>query len=185
MKEVSIYPGPIGDVDATGGYALLNYALGCGRDGLHLCQINRPDQLIELWPWMKEQIEKLRTKNPPRQHWLPEHVRIQILQGIANQNAVECFVAHNIGSAREPESLHGMIIVHPLIDPFVNLPLTWFVWLGIIEPKVLERLLPEFEQLARARGYLHWKWTTSRKGWARRAAKFGAKVVEYALEKEL
>lgn len=154
-----------------------------------MCKINSEEKLSALWPYMKREILRLREKNPPRMHWIPEHVRKDISLGLAGQSQLECFVAHD-APLQAPEmpqtdTVNGILICYPKFDPFVSLPLTWFVWLMVAQFGVLAALLPEFETIARARGYLHWEFSTARKGWARRAQALGLKEVEYILAKDL
>lgn len=108
---------------------------------------------------------------------------MEIALGLAGQNAVECYVGHD--SDAQAETVNGFIVVYPLMDPFVKLPLTLFVWMGNMSFPILEKILPEFEALARSRGFLRWEWITSRVGWAKMAAKFGAEIVQYTIAKEL
>jgi hypothetical protein len=157
--------------------------MGCGRDGLHICRINRIEQLAALWPWMKQELIHLRKKNAVRSHWLPEHVRQEIIKGLAGNNLVECFVAHDVRA--EAEYARGLLVCYPQVDPFIGLALTWFVWLGVWGPDITDALISEFDDMARARGFTSWEWGTSRKGWARRMEKHGVSLVEYRLVKEL
>lgn len=161
------------------------YSLNCGRTGMHLCLLDKPDKIAALWPYMKREILRLQRKNPPRLRWIPEHVRRDLMLTFNNQNTLECFVAHDAPTDGSPDTVSGMLVCYPKFDPFVNLPVTWFVWLMIADVGVLDVMLPEFEAEARRRGFLSWEWTTARQGWVRRAARFGAKVVEYTVSKEL
>jgi len=154
----------------------------CGRTDLHICKVLTPDMLNTVWAWMRLGLERIKAKNAPEARWLPEHVRVEIQKGFLGQSGTECFVAHDYDQV---ETLHGFLVAYPLIDPFVHLPLSWLVWMANIEFGVLDRVLPEFEQMARERGYLSWRWMTSRKGWARRAERFGARLVEFTIAKEL
>ena len=161
------------------------YSLNCGRVGYHLCRLDKPEKVVALWPYMKREIERLRRKNPPRMMWMPEHIRKGLMLAFSGQDTLECFVAHDAPQEGQNDTVNGMLICYPQIDPFVQLPLTWFVWLMCSEWNVLDRLLPEFEDEARRRGYQRWSWTTGRPGWARRAARFGANVVEWTVSKDL
>lgn len=168
---------------ATPAYVLDGWSLGCGRTELHMCKLKSGEELSILWPWLRHGLRTIAAKNPKRTYWLPEHLRMQIALGLAGQNQLECFVAHENGEGTD--MLHGFLMAYPLIDPFVQLPLTWFVWMANIGPRVMEKLMPEFEEMARKRGFVRWQWGTSRMGWARRAARFGASVVELTIGKDL
>jgi len=152
----------------------------CGRTGLHMCKIVDMHLLQAVWLWMRAGIQRIHDKSAPGSHCLPEHVRAEIVRGFIGQSTTECFLAHD-----GEQGLHGFLIAYALTDPFVQVPLRWFVWLCNIDFRVLDMLLPEFEQLALDRGFVAWEWITARQGWARRAAKFGARVCEYRLRKEL
>ena len=163
-------------------------ALGCSRPGLHMDKLTSPDLLACLWPWMREGLVHIRRKNySSRTTWLPEHVRDQIALGITNPqmlpqfNRTECFIGHN----EDDESLHGFLVTYPLVDPFVSLTLSWFVWMASIQFDTLNHILPEFEELARSRGYRRWEWTSPRPGWERRASLFDARVVDRIIGKDL
>ncbi len=160
---------------------LPSQVIGCGRVGLHICKLHNGEMLVALWPWLRRGLVQIQQKNPPHAKWMPEHLRLEIIKGLAGQSGTECFIAHD----GDTEALHGFLIACPLIDPFVNLPLSWFVWMCNLAPGTLDRVLPEFEQMARDRGYRRWQWVTSRKGWLRRAARFGAQMIEITISKEL
>jgi len=162
--------------------------LNCSRPGLHMDKILAPDLLGHLWPWMREGLAHIRRKNlSSRTTWLPEHVRDQIALGLTNPqllpqfNRTECFIGHNA----DDDALQGFLVMYPLVDPFVTLPLAWFVWMASIHPHTLAHILPEFEALARERGYRRWEWTSPRAGWERRAQRFGARVVDRVIGKDL
>lgn len=183
---MSMYPGmerpPLGRQLVTPSYRLEGWTMGCGRTELHMCKIRTGEELTMLWPWLKYGLLKIADKNTRRTYWLPEHLRMQIAAGLAGQNQLECFVAHENTTE---DALHGFMVVYPLVDPFVQLPLTWFVWMANMGPRVLSQLMPEFEEMGRMRGFLRWQWGTSREGWVRRARRFGADIVEYTIGKEL
>lgn len=154
--------------------------LPCGRHDMHPCLLT-PDMLPTLWPWMRERLLRLQVKNPPRAHWLPEHVRAEIERGFARQSQAECFLAHD----GRTETITGFVVTVPQNDPFVNLPLTWFMWMCTAEPGALMDCLPEIEAMARLRGYRRIEWLTSREGWERRVSKNGYSIVQYTIAKEL
>jgi hypothetical protein len=153
--------------------------------GFHLCRVRDAATFTELWPWIREGLMFLREKNPPRQKWLPEHLRKEVMLTFMNppQAQTDCFVAHDVGAGHD--RVWGHLFCFPQVDPFVALPLAWHVWMGFMLPTVLDALLPEFEDEARKRGYTSWQWCTSRTKWIKRAEKFGAKVVEFTISKPL
>jgi hypothetical protein len=161
--------------------ALTQATPNCTRDGLHIDKVATPDTLASLWPWIREGLLYIKHKNGERMHWLPEHVRMEILKGYAGQSMCECFVGHDA----EHNTLRGFLIAYPLVDPFVNLALSWHVWMSTMNDHTLNDVLAEFEGMARARGYLRYQWGSSRKGWERRATRFGCRVVERIIAKEL
>lgn len=154
----------------------------CDRDELHLDKVVNNDMLMMLWPWMREGLLNIKRRNTPTALWLPEHVRVEIQKGFLGQNACECFIGH-IGGERD--TAEGFFVAYPLVDPFVNLPLTWFVWMGNLGFGHIPSALAEFEALGRARGYRRWQWGSPRKAWERRAARFGAHVIERTIGKDL
>ncbi len=166
--------------------------LNCNHEGLHIDRLTDLQLLADLWPWMREGLLFIKHKNNPKAHWLPEHVRLEIIKGlpmlaysalgmvVPGQSAAECFLAHD----PKDQSVHGFLVAVPLTDVYVQLPLVWFQWMSCMDHGVFDRLLPQFEELRRARGYRSWRLATSRKGYARRAERIGARVVEYLIEKE-
>jgi len=164
-------------------FVLEGFALGCGQGPLHLCKVRDADALAKIWPWMREGLLRIQAKNRPLTHWMPEHVRMELAKGFMGQTTTECFVGHDC--TETGDSLFGFIIGYVSYDPFVQLPLGYYVWMGNMPEGVLDHCLPDFEQMLRERGFHHWEWGTSRKGWARRAERFGAKVVEWKIRKDL
>lgn len=162
-------------------FKLTDSILNCGREELHLDKITSNDTLMTLWPWMREGLLYIKRRNSPQSLWLPEHVRLEIQKGFVGQSSCECFIGH-VGT---DDTVLGFVVAYPLIDPFVNLPLAWHVWMGNLGWGNIMTLLPEFEELARARGYRRWQWGSARKSWERRAERFGARVIERTIAKEL
>lgn len=159
----------------------LGYAMSCGRDDLHMCKVTTPAMLMTFWPSIRSGLLRLRQKNPPRTQWLPEHVLLELHKGFAGQSSVECFLAHD----GDVDETHGFIILYPLIDPFVGLPLRLFVWMLSLEPHVMVQLVPELDAMTLSRGYHGWQMQTGREGWLRRCKAVGARVVEYVIAKDL
>ncbi len=156
--------------------------VGCGRDTkLHIDRLTSPDLLNKLWPWMRFGLMFIKHKNCPEAHWIPEHVRTEIVKGLSGQSPTECLLAHDA----ESDTIRGFLIVYPMVDPFIQIPITWFGWMSCLDHYVFDALLPEFEQMARDRGFLSWRLATSRKGYARRAHRVGAEVVEYIIQKRI
>lgn len=162
-------------------FAPKQMVVGCGRDGLHMCKVTTPDMLMTYWPHIREGLLHIQKKNPPRAHWLPEHVLLELHKGLAGQNAMECFLAHD-GTA---EVSHGFMVVYPLIDPFVSLPLKLFVWMLALEANTMMQLVPELDHMVKSRGFRGWQMQTSRRGWVRRCRDVGAEVVEYVVAKDV
>lgn len=163
-------------------------SLNCSRPGLHMDKVTDPVLLSHLWPWMREGVLHIRRKNlSSRTTWMPEHVREHVGLGLLNpgllptMNRTECFIGHDA----EEETLRGFLVCYPLIDPFVQLPLRWFVWMGSMQLDTLEVILPEFRELARSRGYIGWEWSSPRRGWERRAKQFGARVMDRVIGEDL
>lgn len=154
-------------------------ALNCPRDELHLDRITNNDMLMAIWPWMRDGLAYIKAKNSPSSHWLPEHVRAQIQQGLAQPslNSTECFVGHDA----DTNELRGFLVCHGLLDPFTQLFLVWHVWMGNIMERHFEKVLPEFLALGRARGYREYQFTTRRKAWVARARRFGMQPTEYTI----
>ncbi len=170
-------------------------AINCERDGLHMCRVSNPDMLTVFWPYIRAGLDRIREKCHPRQHWLAEHVRLDIQRGLVGQCGTECFLAHygprfvkTAPRTYEHEGTHqvrGFLVTTAQIDPFVNLPLRWFVWMGVLDSDTFVALMPEFERLAKERGYRGYSWT-GRPGWSRApfVRQFGIGVVEYIVGKD-
>lgn len=156
-----------------------NAMMHCGREAedVHICRVTNNETLMSLWWWLRDGLLRIKHKSPSRIHWTPEHVRLAIQRGFLGQETVECFVAHDGAD----ESLHGFLISHAFIDPFVQVAFEQYIWFMNIEFDLLERLMPEWNAMCLKRGYLGWRWGTTRRGWERRAARFGAKVVDRVL----
>lgn len=178
---MSGFPLPVARETSLRPFAPQRAVIGCGRDALHMCKVTNAEMLMTYWPHIREGLLRIQQKNPPRAHWLPEHVLMELHKGLAGQNAMECFLAHD----GITELSHGFIVVYPLIDPFVSLPLKLFVWMLALEPQTMLQLVPELDHMVRARGFRGWQMQTSRKGWIRRCRDVGANVVEYVVAKDL
>ena len=161
-------------------YKLDRVHLNCPREGLHIDKMDI-SMLPHLWPWIKEGLLYIKHKNGQLVQWIPEHIRMEIQKGFANVGACECFIGHDA----DDDSIRGFLVAYPLNDPFINLALTWHVWMATLSWNVLDKVLPEFEHLARERGFTRWQWGSSRASWERRAARFGATVVERTIGKDL
>ena len=163
-------------------FELGDVLLNCAHDGCHLDRVTQNETLMRIWPWMRESLLYIKRRNSPTSHWLPEHVRVEIQKGFVGQNAVECFVGHDA----KADVLQGFMVCYPLVDPFVNLPLVWHVWMASIAIEGFDGIyLRDFERLATERGYRHWQFGSSRRAWERRAARFGMQVFERTIRKEI
>ena len=164
-----------------GTFQAVHAMIGCGRDGLHMCRVNSIPMLMQFWPAIRRGLLQIRRKNRPLFRWLPDHVLREIQKGLLNQSSTECFLAHD----GTEETVHGFIVVYPLIDPFVQLPLRLYVWMLAAEAGVMRQLIDELDAICLERGLHGWQMQSPRRGWIRRAPQIGAHVVEYTIAKDL
>jgi hypothetical protein len=138
--------------------------------------------LAECWPWVKERLQRIKEKDRSAGHWLPEHVRHRVLQGLFGQSMVELYLAVD-----DDQVLYGFIVTDTLVDPFVNVPLTLWVWAGWGN-RAMIRLLPWLVDLAKKRGLTGIEFDSGRVGWARtilsERMSFTLKKMVYRMELE-
>ena len=153
-------------------------------DGLavDLAKCQDPKVLFDHWPWISDRLRAVRKKDNSIEQWQPDHVRIQILEGLAGRSAVELWFGIN-----SEQVIEGFIVTSVKFDPFVQLPVAWTVWIGWANLDLLAKLSPKFEQIARERYYPRIEFITGRRGWidAKKAAALGYTVKRIVYGKEL
>lgn len=117
-------------------------------------------------------------------HWLPEHVRMAILAGLAGRNTVELYFV--VDPARGEENVLGFFIVSSQPDEFAQVPLVMTVWMVWARPGhgyLVDMLLPYVERLAIERGCVELQHVSGRMGHMRKPR--GFRVSQYVYRKEV
>lgn len=157
---------------------MLNSHLSVVPDGFKVARATADDIRLR-WPLLRKWLLEIGRKNPKSYaKWEPEHIRLEVLKGIAGQNGVQMFLCFN-------PDLQGFFITYPQVDPFVNLPLALFIWLTYGPNGVLEYAMPFIEQMAREGGYTAIEGMSGRPGWIRRLARYGFEPTQVVLRKNL
>jgi hypothetical protein len=147
---------------------------------MRLVKCPNPAVLKQHWPWIKDRLEIIKKKNKDLLKWTPKHVRQMILSGLGNLTTHELWFA-----VEEDGILRGFIISYVQNDPFVNLGDSLHVWLGFGNMKIIEKLLPEFEAIARDKDLEGIEFSSPRKAWALKIAKLGFHMKTITYRKDL
>jgi len=147
---------------------------------------NEPD-LVTVWPHIKRQLEKLRHKDKSIRSWTSHSIFNAIRFGLPTSQprttAVELYVA------MQEHQIQGFMVTQPLVDPFMNgIQIGIYVWILDANFELLEKFLPELDQLCRSVGGDLIEFHTGRTGWFRqwgRMAKLGFKVSQYRVERKV
>jgi hypothetical protein len=122
-------------------------------------KISAHNDLIRIWPWIRDRLVAIKKKDPNAGHWVPEHVRHLLMLGIAGQSTCELFVA------RRGEKVYAFIVTEITIDRYIHVPTVLHVWAGWLNRSMIEKFLPFLDQLARERGVTRITFETGRFGW--------------------
>lgn len=118
------------------------------------------DEIAKCWPWIRDRLEVIKKKDATGSgHWLPEHIRHQAMLGLGGGSTCEIFVA------RQGGVLYGFGVTEVLIDRYVQVPMTLHIWAGWLNKTMINKFIPFFDNLARARGVRRITFETGRFGW--------------------
>lgn len=117
--------------------------------------------LNEVWPYVRARLAAIKKKDKTSRHWIPEHVRNEIQKGLVGQSTTELYVGVD-----DSKVLHGFIVTQVCLDPFINVPMTLWVWFAWLNNEMIDRFTPYLENLARERGLTQIEFDTGRFGWA-------------------
>ncbi len=150
-------------------------------DGQAVIEVRRADpaNINEHWGFIRSGLEKIRRhaiKVGLQTHWLPEHVKVAL-----HEKRADCWLVV------EGDAAVAFVITQVQTDPFVNLPLSLFVWHAYSLPghDVVAITDAFIEQRARES---HLRWIdalTARPGLPRRLAKFGWRAAMTIIRKDL
>ena len=152
-------------------------------DQVQLIKVQAKEVLDHHWPWVRDRLAVIKKKDKSVDGWQPDHIRIQIVQGLMAPipYPVELWFGVDSDSAIE-----GFIVTNTRFDNFVQLPAAWQVWLAWGNKKLLERLAAPFKEIARQRYYPAIEFITGRRGWIhpKKAAEMGfsIKCITYRME---
>ena len=156
------------------------------------------------WPFLRRKLliirarterptwsEWFRYRNNPdavisrmRARWIPEQVRGAIMRGFSpnTPSSTELFFFVE----GQNQAVRAFIITTSDPDPFTQVPLDFFVWLGWTEtPGLIERADPLVEALARERCCTAVEFMTSRQSFVTRMWKLGYRIKFLILRREL
>lgn len=131
-------------------------------DSVQPVKVTSVEMLNEVWPYVRPRLERIKKKDKAAGNWVPEHVRLAIVQGMAKPptSMVELFVG------LDPEgNIHGFIVTVVRVDYYLNLPWTLYIWCGWLNRKLIKQLTPWLEKLARERGLTGIEFESGRFGW--------------------
>lgn len=131
-------------------------------DSVRVVKVTTPKMLAEVWPWVRQRLERIKKKDKSAGNWTSEHVRFALLQGMAKPpgSLVELFLAVDEGTV-----IRGFIVTVVRIDQYLNIPWTLYIWLGSLNRGLMRRFLPWLEEMARERGLSEIKFESGRFGW--------------------
>lgn len=143
------------------------------------------DAVRVMWPTViRPGLVKIKKKDPQSGHWLPEHVRAAIENGLAGRFFCECHLIIKASSSRPC----GFMVLRLFNDEFVQVPLALFLWMAhSTEPRAVDYILKSnfLERRAREIGVNRVEGVSSRPGWGRRIAKYGYRPHQVIYRKEL
>jgi hypothetical protein len=119
-----------------------------------------------------------------RARWIPEQVRFAVLRGLVGNSPSSTEMFFFVEG--QNEIVRGFIITTCDPDPFTQVPMDLFVWLGWTDtPGLLERADPLVDALARERGCSGVEFMSSRATFMRRLSNIGYRMKFMILRKEL
>ena len=152
-------------------------------DSVRPVKVNSIEMLTDVWPYVRDRLEVIKKKDKSTQHWLPEHVRHAVMQGLFGQNMTELYVALDTDN-----SIYGFIVTEVLFDRFVNIPLTLWIWVGWLNREMIDRMTPWLEKIAKERGLTRIEWDSGRFGWLGTVSQLktaGFRLVKQGFRKEI
>lgn len=131
-------------------------------DSTRVVKVENAKMLAQCWSYVEKGLENIKKKDEHAGNWIPKHVRMRIIQGFAKppQSMVELWLAVDVNNV-----MHGFIVTDTLVDPFLNLPWTLYIWAGHLNRKQMKRFAPWLKQLALDRGLANIEFDSSRLGW--------------------
>jgi len=137
----------------------------------------RPAQLVDLhafWPFIRVGLNKIRARLEKHSYWEPEHVYAALVAGRAQ-----------LLLALRGEAVVGFTVVTVQSDPFLQVPLSLFVWIAYSEGGGVVEMDDALEALARTQGLRFLEALTARTGLLRRIARHGWYRAMTILRKDL
>ena len=142
------------------------------------------DTMVACWGFVRHGLLAVKRKAKGAIVWHPEHLRLALEKGFTREpGGAELWLACSSGTPV------AFVITTPEYDPFLNLPMSLYVWISYHDPLVRSDAVPKLEavieEVARARGFASLRCMTTRKGLLPRLAPFGWRQVLVVLEKPL
>ena len=128
-----------------------------------LIRVTTTRGLMECWAYVKERLEIIKKKDKSCGHWLPEHIRHMVQEGIVN-SAIR-YPAELYLALDGDTNIHGFVVGYTKIDPYINLPLTYHIWITWGNRDGVVRFIPWLEELCRERGLTGVEFESGRFGW--------------------
>ena len=132
-------------------------------DAMKVVQVKNVRMLMECWPYVSERIAIIKKKDKNCGNWQPQHVRHMVQEGFSNpaiRYPVELHLALD-----ESGVIYGFIVGYVKIDPYINLPMTYHIWLGWLNRQGIERFAPWLKQRCWEQGLTGVEFESGRFGW--------------------
>lgn len=149
---------------------------------IQIVQVTDEKTLLQHWPWLKTRLGIAHAKDRHRhERWLPEHIREAVRRGFTGAGPVKLFFGVNTEGVIE-----GFVVTTVRYDPFIGIPAALVVWILYANESLIDRCLSQLKEITRQHYAPRLEFLGSRKGWFRKAARFGFKpgIVSFYMEIE-
>lgn len=147
---------------------------------VNLIQVTDDKTLLQHWPWLKTRLALVRRKDKyAHEEWTPDHVREAIRRGFTGSSPAKLFLGVNTEGVIE-----GFVVTTLRFDPFVGLPKALVAWILFANESLIDRCLPQLIEITKRHFLTRLEFLGSRKGWYKKAARFGFKpgLVSFVME---
>jgi len=112
-------------------------------------------EMLEHWGFIRSGLASVRRELEGRSFWEPEHIRLALEQSFAAEVRGEAPVCQ-LWLGWDQQVPQALMVTQLMIDPFLHVPLTLFVWIFYKHPRYPGHLMLEcweqFSHYARLRG---------------------------------
>jgi hypothetical protein len=162
------------------GYAPWTFSETAGEVPIKLIKVTNDATLFQHWPWLEKRLNVVKRKDRSNEQWTPAHLRESVRKGFWGQSSVELWLGVN-----DEGVIEGFILTTVRVDPFVNLPAALTAWVLWGNEALINRALPQLEEIAKNRYLTAIEFFTSRQGWFKKASRFGFRLSLMQFRKEL